>query len=147
VIERGRDHPMSPTEPCETCRRSATSVAPIFSMGAKEFLSNMPIHGVRPLKHDNGVVAAMAIGHILVRIQVVFLTLTIDKVAKMIFLARFQCDGGCESAVFQPLHRDGLLVPFIKVTNETNVRCSPDRFPGARKSDLTDARFFQILFF
>ena len=39
------------------------------------------------------------------------------------------------------------LVPFIKVTNETNVRCSPDRFPGARKSDLTDARFFQILFF
>jgi hypothetical protein len=138
---------MIPTGPCEICRRSAASVAPIFSMGAEEFLSNMTIDGVQPLKHDNGVVAAMAIAYILVRIPVVFPTLAIDKVAKMIFLARFQCDGGCESAVFQSLHRDGLLVPFIKVTNETNVRCSPDRFLRARKSDLTDARFFQILFF
>jgi hypothetical protein len=62
---------------------------PDFLDGAKEFLSNMTIRDVRPLKHDNGVVGAMAIGHILVRIPVVFLTLTIDKVAKMIFLARF----------------------------------------------------------
>jgi hypothetical protein len=88
VIERdGRDHPNESDR--AVCRRSSASGAPIFSMGAKEFLSNMTIRDVRPLKHDNGVVGAMAIGHILVRIPVVFLTLTIDKVAKMIFLARF----------------------------------------------------------
>ncbi len=78
----------------------------------------------------------MTIEHILVRIPIVFPTLAIDKVAKMIFLAWFQCDGGCESAVFQPLHRDGLLVPFIEVTNKTNVGCSPDCFLRARKSGL-----------
>jgi len=81
VIERdGRDHPNGPTEP--------SAVVPP-QPGSQRILIQHDDSDVRPLKHDNGVVGAMAIGHILVRIPVVFLTLTIDKVAKMIFLARF----------------------------------------------------------
>ena len=76
----GRGHPNGPTEP--------SAVIP-QQPGSQRILIQHDDSDVRPLKHDNGVVGAMAIGHILVRIPVVFLTLTIDKVAKMIFLARF----------------------------------------------------------
>jgi hypothetical protein len=37
---------------------------------------------------------------------------------------------------FLALHRDGLLVPFIKIANHTNIGCRPDCFLRAGKSDF-----------
>jgi hypothetical protein len=78
----------------------------------------------------------VTIEHILVRVPIVFPTLAIDKVAKMIFLVWFQCDRGCESAFFRRFIGMVFLFHSFEIANHTNIGCRPDCFLRAGKSDF-----------
>ena len=79
----------------------------------------------------------MTIEHILVRVPIVFPTLAIDKVAKMIFLVWFQCDRGCESAFFRRFIGMVFLFHSLKSPTTLTLAADPTASFGQEKVTLS----------
>src|SRR5438045_829925 len=73
---------------------------------------------------DDRVISTKRVGHVFVRFPVIFPALSVDQIAILIFVVRFEINRHTETIAALPFHWCGLLIPIVEIANQMNFLCS-----------------------